>query len=144
MIKFRGISEESGRYVYGCLIQSRPNKVDGDCTSWIKRRDSLMLGALSTPTDTFAKVKTSTVGQFTGVTDPNGVEVYAGDIIQYPGANEVAHVVFVNGAFIVLPAMTDEPELASRACGYGDYEGHAVVIGNIHQNPELILSGESK
>ena len=81
--------------------------------------------------------------QFTGLTDPNGVEVYAGDRIQYPGCKSIATVVFEDGCFIAHhDFIKRDPELLRRAVGTEETEGHAVVIGNIHQHSHLLDKGE--
>lgn len=81
-IKFRGICEKTGKFVYGDLIQTKPNKVDGKCMCWIKELSFLGLGSLSTPTENFTKVKPETVDQYTGIKDRVGVDCYERDIVK--------------------------------------------------------------
>ena len=86
----------------------------------------------------------SSIGQFTGFKDKNGNEIFEGDILEYIGKrkdnmNKVYRrkVVFHEGMFALL-----SKELpAYSALNYHCMEdGRFVwsVIGNIHDNPELI------
>ena len=68
-----------------------------------------------------------TVGQFTGLKDIEGKEIYEGDIIL--GYNNPHVVTFADGAFY-LTAKNSSVRL-SRTCGA------LKIIGNIYDNPEL-------
>ena len=69
-------------------------------------------------------VDRETVGEFTGFKDIDSKEIYEGDILEYPGKLKACVVV------------TDIREFVYRDIAY-----QFKVIGNIHDNPEL-LEGE--
>lgn len=90
----------------------------------------------------------STVGQYTGLTDKNGKKIFDGDIIKivpdyyYSDDYSISKVYSYNGVFCVDYYGDD---FDSTALGFledynpdGDYE----VIGNIHDNPELLEVAE--
>ena len=97
------------------------------------------------------KVLHETVGQYTGLTDKHGVKIFEGDIIRvehdlWHGETKKTReshigVVFYN---------TKTAEFGAKIHGYssclrlrrwkGDFNE---VIGNIHDNPELLEGGEN-
>lgn len=78
-IKFRGKRADNGQWIEGDLVQTKPGP-DGVCICWIKERTNLGLGALSTPTSSFHEVRPETVGQYIGVEDVSGREIFEGNI----------------------------------------------------------------
>ena len=79
-------------------------------------------------------VDPDTVGQFTGLCDANGREIYEGDIIQSEIAEYLAVVEFRKGAFV---AVTGPVESYQALSGVLCLKGLR-VIGNVHDSPELL------
>ena len=74
-----------------------------------------------------------TVGQFIGENDKNGVEIYEGDLLKYPGYAIYLEVVFSQKEYRF--------KLAPN-CGIVPYlhDKDLEIIGNIIDNPELLKS----
>lgn len=91
---------------------------------------------------THFEVIPETVGQFTGLKDKNGVNIFEGDILYYryddemeaDGYGEVYNeVVFKDGAFGIMGEITNE--FLPFSCNPITTE---VVAGNIHDYPEML------
>ena len=96
-----------------------------------------------------------TVGQYTGLTDKNGKKIFEGDIVEfsskdYYGSSEKGKVIFSNGCFVIEYVIYDDitsfhrigevrKEIDMGATHIITYQYE--VIGNIHDNPELLKEG---
>lgn len=72
--------------------------------------------------------------QYTGLKDKNGVEIYEGDIVKGEWIQEVVSWQDDTSGFY---PFADSPENCGH-CGGGTSPMSVDVIGNIHENPELL------
>lgn len=145
-IKFRGKRKDTGEWVYGDLLH-----IDGGCliyfgsqteaeTPYIEKSSPIAVELFKTE---IAVVEPDSVGQFTGLCDKNGTPIYEGDIIRYIGnydGDEFFRVVKYDVASF-------EPLYSSFIMTAYDEESWILeviprIIGNIHDNPDLMKGGE--
>lgn len=144
-IKFRAKSI-FGKWVYGNSLKHTDNATpDGIAdVTYIGNKipNARKVGAMK-----WIPVEEDTIGEFTGMLDKNGKEIYEGDIMHTVGRNsdtEGKHyyraVAFVNGCFcMIIPEYSVASPLTNHIIsGTLGWE----VIGNIHDNPQLIKGGE--
>ncbi len=125
-ILFRGKRKDNGEWVVG-TIQEFPDGVFRVCvpSQW----DDQLNGFLVDP---------STIGQYTGLTDKNSVKIFEGDIVRitlntpWKPITAVSSVYFKSGCFLV--------DWGSQSATFDSFVGSTVieVIGDIHDNPELL------
>ena len=79
-------------------------------------------------------VDPSTVGQYTGLCDKNGKKIFEGDIMAFTayGFDYIGTVEFADGSFSVMCEHAS-PFLDQAVSKHGAY-----IIGNMHDNPELL------
>lgn len=130
-ILFRGKRAENDEWVKGFYV-CVPD------THYIMtgKFDSLTNGIINSEA---YKVDPSIIGQFTGLTDKNGVRIFEGDIVRY--GDTIHRVVFEqrNGT-----AYFGLVYAACETLPFGHYQDlkQIEVIGNIYDNPELLEVSE--
>ena len=140
-ILFRGKRCDNGEWVQGYYIRA-----DHHWHNHGIHKDWITLGA-SANGGWFAlhnkyAVKAETIGQFTGLTDNNGKKIFEGDIIEWFAQGESERPDF---GYIEY----DEQSFAWRVCWQkydpdfmeGMQQEYISVIGNIHDNPDLLNGG---
>ena len=120
-IRYRGIGIAERKWVFGSL--------------WFDTRDGVTL-IWSEELKYWVRVDPATVGQYTGLKDKNGKEIYEDDIL-LDESGAYAVVYYSMGSFCVdfgegfdLQYFTDR---IHEIC---------YVVGNIHDNSELLKGGE--
>lgn len=126
-IKFRALTEKQKLLVVGnlCIIKQ-------DVGSY---KEGYYISNSSGYPFAF-KVDPETVGQYTGLKDRDGMEIYEGDVIEFETLDPK------NNKTLVLPVAYFEHE--TEFCAYEQgwarykfYAAHTKVIGNVHEKHEL-------
>lgn len=137
LYKFRGKQYKTGVWLEGDLIHYRHDvmilPLEADWFDFVPRKDN----PFRLPSDKFV-VDPDTVGQFSTLKDKNGREIFAGDILAVRGVEEKLEVRLVRGVFAFLWNGNLDDEFPT---GSPTHEW-AEVVGNIHDNPELMKGGE--
>lgn len=89
------------------------------------------------PTFAFTEVEPETVGQFSGMYDCEGNEIYDGDIIKNRETCTICKIIWKNGCWCVDYHNSDL--INERISLYDELSQWSFkVVGNIHDNPELL------
>lgn len=140
-ILFRGKRVDNDEWIEGYYVKYQP------CAS----KDEFVIGIVPVcASDLYlTEVVPSTVGQFTGLTDKNGVKIFEGDILsahfdeEYP-ENVTFMEVENNGFAFTLRQLGSVPRSVDKMVDGTDAKWCSDIFeaaGNIYDNPEL-MKGE--
>ena len=124
MRNYRGLTKE-GKWVFGSYVEI-PDKhhfiIVKQMSFYHYREVDGRYPAIYNPIEVIPE----TVGQFTGLKDKNGTEIYKGDAVSSGFWDGI--VEFVEGAF----------KIVQGGCSDSTNFDVTEIIGNIHENPELL------
>lgn len=127
-IKFRGRRLGNGEWLYGSLLVSH-FKDD--------KKERYFITQFSGNYTFEHEVDPATVGQFTGLKDKSGREIWEDDVMRFItefGETMTSEVAFMNGFFYVQGEDDDD----IYGITYAVESMNAEIIGNIHDTPELL------
>lgn len=148
-ILFRGKQMDNGEWLFGDLRHIFHGEYR---THIVDNSNGLNNGVCG------LEVASSTVGQFTGLTDRNGVKIFEGDIVRWHDNTElsvggqIAEVCF--GKYRDADSVFDDIfplgfyiRFSDKNCitisWLDEYKNYFDIIGNIHDTPELLeVSGD--
>lgn len=136
-ILFRGKRVDNGEWVYGKGLQQCKDELGNEIVAIFKDvvKSKNCIKKKGRHTLYYVPVKAETLGQFTGLKDKNGKNIFEGDIVSL---GDDLHYFTFNikyGSFMAASIKEDTGMLLFQRtitnCGYA-------IIGNIHDNPELM------
>ena len=147
-ILFRGKQVGDGEWIEGYVF---PQVIDGGYAPLCITTEPICANDYSEILGDWAIVDSSTVGQYTGLTDKNGKKIFEGDILQgfWYCEGVRAKVVWIDDAAtfgILYSFRKSGEETAWLNSSWYKFTSESPcfpeIIGNIYDNPEL-LGGES-
>lgn len=136
-ILFRGKRKYSGEWVYGYLVKLGKESFSDSERHGIVDKAIPTLGSGVYYNLAIDEVIPETVGQYTGFTDTNGKKIFEGDIVNIHKRqwqliyDNCKGEVYFNGILYLIKGVSDVLSLYA-------FRGCCEIIGNIHDNPELL------
>lgn len=122
-IKFRGKRYDDKNWIYGSLLEDNVIVTKGATSV-----DEDYIGF----DDDWSSVLSETVGQYTGLKDKNGKEIYEGDIVEIGDCKAVIKWDKKSASFY---AFDENHDVRTTHIAYANL---TKVIGNVHDNPKLL------
>ena len=155
-ILFRGKCSETGKWYTGnyinlhkttCCFKEDYDRFKGNdmhqivfekMTDWGLPNQHLRVDVIS-----------ETIGQYTGLTDKNGVKIFEGDICRFREWSKgnmcwIGEVHYEHQQFVISGNPNEECESPFTMVMSRFILENIEVIGNIHDNPELLKGGEAE
>ena len=136
--KFRGKENSTGRWVYGGLFKepAPPQCFEKTLEDkyWIVYPNPRFMPDWNLPFDMVrTDVDKNTIGQYTGLHDKNGKEIYEGDIVKsfFVDTDEAGNEIY---KYYIIEVKYDEVLCSYKIDKFMNLE----VIGNIYENKELL------
>ena len=131
-ILFRGKRLDNGEWFFGSLLVEGSLLIGGDGREIVVPKK----GVVGCFVDMYP-IDPKTVGQYTGLKDKNGVRIFEGDFTRHHRYEDIAYLVWHEQHICFAGKSLDENG-GERYYYQKRNEPYLEVIGNIHDNPELL------
>jgi uncharacterized phage protein (TIGR01671 family) len=140
-ILFRGKRKDNGKWAVGSFL-----KRTNPCIEQLEFAEDGVLEPY------IYEVIPETVGQYTGLCDKNGKKIFEGDVVSYLGfcyRDSISKVAFGLGTYDSgiyeyngwIIEITEDALDCMALTRYNIEDNNVEIIGNIHDNPELLKGG---
>lgn len=143
-IKFRAKRLDNGEWAYGGLVEADDYCIIDQGNELYVERDYVFRGDTHFFQLSGVMCDEKTIGQFTGLLDRNGKEIYEGDIITVKGSYPRV-VLWDKMMWALMPTEYYHDEVFwvmnlqhPGVDWWEEFADEFEIIGNIHDNPELI------
>ena len=137
-IKFRGKNRDKNEWVNGDLVVDEDGmhnvvraKIITHCFTKSFQGGGFDHYSIST------LVEPKTIGQFTGLLDKNGMEIYEGDVVHL-GDPRITYVLL----WLDCGLKAKQIGAYGSFCGVTYWAETMTIVGNIHDNPELLKNND--
>jgi uncharacterized phage protein (TIGR01671 family) len=157
-IKFRAKRTDTKNWVYGHYLTA-PLTVENFGVGFITTRDQKRIDCIADSNGVLFEIDIKTLGQFTGLLDKDGKEIFEGDIIKIVKNDNnktfIGEAAFREGCFDFVGPISSGcfdfagPISDNLICAIEEVVNNkwvniAEVIGKVFDNPELLISESTK
>ena len=150
-ILFRGKRKDNGEWIEGIPIKTYDTEIGMNLPLRYKPKNITLMNndrvelccamdeSAYFDTENYPIIDDETIGQYTGLKGKNGLtRIFEGDVVacNQSGSCGISTIIFDNGSFYVMPLNGNILERTLWDYWYNDWD--IEVIGNIHDNPELL------
>lgn len=148
---FRGKRKDNGEWVEGNLFENDNTQFPLFLIGYVVMSRNEYTGGLELNGFGLNEVDPDTIGECTGLKDKNGKLIFEGDVVRILGdqtsedwkcVDYNALIAFLDGGFCALDGTIEEYGFRRYALARMDFD--LEIIGNIHDNPELLKGGEGE
>ena len=135
-IKFRGKRIDGQGWVYGFYLLDEQHKTPRHCI-WTREFNGIGIG------NDITEVLPESVGQWTGLVDRHGKEIFEGDVIRFTRNTGPIYKPTISSDVCVVRWVEEKSSFrlcyrTQRQKFHTAYSDKYEIIGNIHDNPELM------
>ena len=142
-IEFRGKDKNTGKWVYGFYLEQDTYNMGSKNTKKDLLIENAGLIVQNSKYNSAIVIDKETLGQYTGLKDKNGKEIFEGDIVSFNLKSDSEGRPNITGYIEYQTTFSGYRSMSFKGSFALDYNIKDIeVIGNIYDNPELLEEGK--